>query len=234
MTEEEWLAGAVPFREALRTCCRDLDARRRRLFLCACLRQTWALLEEASRHAVEVAERYADGLAPEKERDQAWSRCLEVRFLGVGGAANQAVLLAAGPDARLSVEGITTACALAVDALVIEAERQLACGLLEAADCDDLAVRLRQAQEALFRDIVGDPFRSPRLEASWLTANDGLVPRLAEEIYDERLWADLPVLGDALEDAGCTNDDLLDHCHGPGPYTRGCWALDLVTGKGEV
>jgi hypothetical protein len=58
------------------------------------------------------------------------------------------------------------------------------------------------------------------------------VPRLAASIYDERAWQRLPILGDALEDAGCGDDALLSHLRSPGPHARGCWALDLVLGKG--
>ena len=49
--------------------------------------------------------------------------------------------------------------------------------------------------------------------------------------YDDRAFHDMPILADALEDAGCTNADLLDHCRGPGPHVRGCWAVDLLVGK---
>jgi hypothetical protein len=50
-------------------------------------------------------------------------------------------------------------------------------------------------------------------------------------IYDERAFDRLPVLADALEDAGCADADLLGHLRGPGPHVRGCWAVDLILGK---
>jgi hypothetical protein len=66
----------------------------------------------------------------------------------------------------------------------------------------------------------------------------GLVTALAQSAYDERLLpsseldpANLAVLADALEDAGCTEAAMLDHLRGPGPHVRGCWALDLLLGK---
>jgi hypothetical protein len=55
---------------------------------------------------------------------------------------------------------------------------------------------------------------------------------MAQAIYNERGFDRLPILGDALEDAGCTDRDILDHCRGPGPHVRGCWAVDLLLGKG--
>jgi hypothetical protein len=54
---------------------------------------------------------------------------------------------------------------------------------------------------------------------------------LAQAIYEDRAFDRLPVLADALEDAGCTNSDLLGHLRGPGPHARGCWVLDLLLGK---
>jgi hypothetical protein len=41
----------------------------------------------------------------------------------------------------------------------------------------------------------------------------------------------MPILADALQDAGCENADILDHCRGPGPHVRGYWVVDLVLGK---
>ena len=55
--------------------------------------------------------------------------------------------------------------------------------------------------------------------------------KLAQGIYDDRAFDRLPVLADALEEAGCTNAEILAHCREPGPHVRGCWALDLLLGK---
>ena len=66
---------------------------------------------------------------------------------------------------------------------------------------------------------------------AWLSWNGGTVAGLARSVYDERRFADLPILADALEEAGCDNAELLTHLRGPGPHVRGCWALDLLLGK---
>ena len=57
------------------------------------------------------------------------------------------------------------------------------------------------------------------------------MPAIARHIYDDRAFHDLPILADALEDAGCADAAILDHCRGPGPHVRGCWAVDLLLGK---
>jgi len=69
------------------------------------------------------------------------------------------------------------------------------------------------------------------LDPAWLAWNDGTVRRVAAAIYGQRAFARLPVLADALEEAGCNNADMVTHCRGPGPHVRGCWVLDLLLMK---
>jgi len=87
-------------------------------------------------------------------------------------------------------------------------------------------------QAGLVREVFGNPFRPVRFDPAWRHANGGVVSRVAGAIYHDRGWDDLPILADALEDAGCDEPALLEHLHGPGPHVRGCWALDLVLGAG--
>src|SRR5262249_37771659 len=84
------------------------------------------------------------------------------------------------------------------------------------------------AQCALMHDIFGNPFRPTAVDPDWLTSTVAL---LARGIYEERAFDRMPILADALQDAGCDSDDLLTHLRGSGPHVRGCWALDLVLGK---
>jgi hypothetical protein len=72
-----------------------------------------------------------------------------------------------------------------------------------------------------------EPF-CPKVDPAWLTAK---VVALAQAIYDDRAFDRLPILADALEDAGCTNQDILAHCRQPGEHVRGCWVVDLLLGK---
>jgi hypothetical protein len=89
------------------------------------------------------------------------------------------------------------------------------------------------AQAALLRDLFGPlPFRRVALAPAVLAWGDRTVLRLAEGIYQERRWADLPLLADALLDAGCDNDEVVAHLRGPGPHVRGCWVIDLLTERG--
>jgi hypothetical protein len=84
-------------------------------------------------------------------------------------------------------------------------------------------------QTLLLRDIFGNPFRPVTIDPSWLTSD---VMALARDIYDERAFDRMPILADALQDAGCTNEDVLNHCRDPKQvHVRGCWVLDLLLGK---
>ena len=84
---------------------------------------------------------------------------------------------------------------------------------------------------ATMRDIFGNLFRPVQVHTSWLVWNDGAIPKMAQSIYDYRAFDRLPLLADALEDAGCDDADILSHCRTPGEHVRGCWVVDLVLGK---
>jgi hypothetical protein len=94
------------------------------------------------------------------------------------------------------------------------------------------------AQSGLLRDVAGPPSHRISLGPALLGWDQGTLVKLAQAAYDERLPPEgtldtprLAVLADALEDAGCTHADILDHLRGPGPHVRGCWVVDVVLGK---
>ncbi|HEV3438849.1 MAG TPA: hypothetical protein VG122_15895 [Gemmata sp.] len=80
----------------------------------------------------------------------------------------------------------------------------------------------------LLKEMVGNPFRPITFNPSWLTST---VLALAKGIYQEKAFDRMPILADALQDAGCNNDDLLNHLRSDGPHVLGCWALDIILGK---
>jgi hypothetical protein len=90
----------------------------------------------------------------------------------------------------------------------------------------------RREQSLVVLDLFGNPFRPVILEGRWLAWSGGTIPALAQMIYHERAFDRLPILADALEDAGCDDADILEHLRGPGPHVRGCWVVDLLLGKG--
>jgi uncharacterized protein YjbI with pentapeptide repeats len=87
-------------------------------------------------------------------------------------------------------------------------------------------------EDHLIRDVVGNPFQPAFVvDPGWLLWKDGTVHKLAQSIYEERAFDRMPILADALEEAGCTDWAVLDHCRGEGPHIRGCFVIDAVLGK---
>lgn len=86
-------------------------------------------------------------------------------------------------------------------------------------------------QAALIRDIF-PLFHSPHMDDAWLAWNDGAVRKAARAIYDGRAFDRVPLLADALEEAGCADAAILGHCRGDGEHVRGCWVVDLALGNG--
>jgi hypothetical protein len=80
----------------------------------------------------------------------------------------------------------------------------------------------------LLLDIFGNPFKPVSFDPSWRTST---VVSIAQGMYESRDFSPMPLLADALQDTGCQNEDILNHCRGDGPHVRGCWVVDLMLGK---
>jgi hypothetical protein len=223
MTEREWLEAAESSPLIMELLTSQVSERKLRLLVSALCRRLWdRLLLEGCRQAVAVNEQFADGPP---------------------GAAGLAA-------ARGT---ISNAQRVAEKAVVIALERPMTASLvMEAAGnlCEtrtmavppenfDAAFRAEsQAQAAIIRDIFGNPFRPATIDQALLKWHDRTMPKLAQTVYDERELPGghldakrLAVLADALEEAGCSNDEILGHLRGPGPHVRGCWVVDLLLGK---
>ena len=89
----------------------------------------------------------------------------------------------------------------------------------------------KEVAVSILRCIFGNPFKPVTAPPSWLAWNGGTVLNMAKVIYAERRFNDLPILADALEEAGCTDEAVLEHCRSGGEHVRGCWVVDLLLGK---
>jgi hypothetical protein len=94
--------------------------------------------------------------------------------------------------------------------------------------CLALRDKHSRLQEKIFRDIVGNPFVRVDFDSYWRTTD---VLGLARAVYEDGAFDRLPILADALMDAGCTDEAILSHCRGRSPHARGCWVVDFVLGK---
>ena len=234
MTQHEWLIGTDPAAllvEVLGGC----SQRKLRLFVCACARQLWERFRDPrSRRAVEVGERFADDQASEDERQAAWTAALEAQADATWDATLEA------QAAAWTVRADVTEVAARVIGYVARLwARRVALGVAckglsgeavrEARAAADLVARARQCY--LLRDVFGNPFRLPAADPRWLNWHGGTVRHIARAIYQERRFDEMPVLADALDDAGCDDAIVLDHCRNGGTHVRGCHVLDLLLGK---
>jgi hypothetical protein len=210
------------------------SARKLRLFVCACCRQVWHLLDEAViRHAVDTSERYADGTTTAEELTKAWHTTFEIK--GTDGLSDKPLA-----NARFWAKDTATQTANKRDRAE-EIVRSVAWAVIWVSDLPSKIALYAEddRQTVLLRDLFGNPFRPVILSPALLTWHDGTLPQLAQAIYEER---DLPgghldndrlaMLADALEDAGCTDQDILSHCRSTGPHVRGWWVVDMLLGKG--
>jgi hypothetical protein len=196
--------------------------RKLRLFAVACCRRLHDLLwDPALGDAIRVAEACADHRRSKSERVRAWNKAERLRPRGLQRqCAQMAVASTIRPDPFMP--GYVAQSAMFALADLPEKSRTTIHRLRRGE---------RTAQVHLLRDIIGNPFRPATLDPTALTWNGGTVPKMAQVIYDDRAFDRLPILADALEEAGCTDADILAHCRSEGPHVRGCWVVDLILGK---
>jgi len=191
---------------------RDLriSKRKRRLYVCGCCRLIWdRLTDPRCRDAVLLAERFADGKATRSQLVDAERRARVVADSRTGFFQNAAwEVVAASNDWDFAIWRLFPRYGICTG------DRQLGA-----------------RATLLFRDIIGNPFRIVFVLQEWLDWNDRTAIKIAQTIYEERAFDRMPILADALEEAGCTSADILDHCRQPGEHTRGCWLVDLLLGK---
>jgi hypothetical protein len=256
MDEAEWLACTDP--EAMLRFLRGrASARKLRLFACACAGTVEHLMKhERSRQALRVARRFADGQASEGELNAARKSARDAErederlvpspsasyivnsayrlgLVAAFEAARSAADAAWVPSRHDGVDFAVRSAGEARDALFYQKVSATG-GSGETAlfyAYENERPALEQAQCLLLRDIVGNPFRPVVLEPAWLGWEGGTVVRLAQAIYEGKVFERLAYLGDALEEAGCANAEVLGHCRSEGGHVRGCWVVDALMGK---
>jgi hypothetical protein len=211
MTEQEWLK--CRYAAKMLTHLGDKKSpRKQRLFAAACCQRIAHLVNDVPLKALDVAERYADNRASLDEVHDAAAAVGTTEWHRVASGAEQRLLepfvWALWQEVGQAVQFTRKTCEH------IQRER---------------GIKTEMARQCnLIREIFGNPFRSVILQPAWGTST---VKQLAETIYGEKVFDRLPILADALEDAGCDNADILNHCRQPGEHVRGCWVVDLVLAK---
>jgi hypothetical protein len=226
--------------------------RKARLLAVAYCRRLGALLTEPLRSALDVGEMFADApgtwiaAATNAERAAAeagrgsYGRAQQAgwaetwREWALGSASTSVAVALAPRRHEWSTKEWLGTCASSV---VIAAGYAARAAARTEENANGAAVEVERATRAaetacqchLARCVAGfPPFHSARISPSWRTDT---VLALARQMYDAREFSAMPILADALQDAGCDNEDVLAHCRGPGPHVRGCWVVDFVLGK---
>jgi hypothetical protein len=189
------------------------DQRKLSLFGVACCRRHWSALLPESQAVLMEFETLLDRLSRLSSADVCQART------SLSRRANAAVGLMRSHDP--SLESLRLAAAKAVCYAVIGSAWG-AHGYFLELDPSEMPHQIH-----LLRDIFGNPFRPVSLNPAWRTET---VVSMGMAIYNNRTFSHLPIWADALEDAGCENREILQHCRHPGPHVRGCWPLDLLLG----
>jgi hypothetical protein len=194
--------------------------RKLRLFAVVCLRRIRHLFKhEDVLRSLEVAEPFAEGRATDEEL-----RTAEALAMWAGDDASwhsmQEAVAAWAAAAAADGEGIAAARGAVYEVQSVHGQDEVQCDQEKLAQCHFL------------RDIFGNPFLRPcAIDPMWLVWGNGTVRLLVDAIYDGESFDRLPILADALEEAGCQDQDILGHCRQLGPHVRGCWVVDLLLGE---
>ncbi|MDB5309893.1 MAG: hypothetical protein JWO38_4095 [Gemmataceae bacterium] len=228
MTEAEWLAATDPS-QMLEFLADRLDERGLMLFGAACCRRQWGLFTADCRQAIEAAELYADG---KSSADQLRAARNAIERVEPSESLAWWIAWLATFDSPAALEYQAK--------FPLDVPRGNMLAALKGQLCERIYIGLKglvpkpiiftelAAHAILLRDVVGNPFRPVTLSPCWLTAT---VTSLARQIYESWDFSPMPILADALQDAGCDSADVLMHCRVPGPHVRGCWVVDWVLGK---
>lgn len=232
MTEAEWLACAAPlpmlhFLRASNVNRTRAGRRKLRLFGCSCGYRVTKLMSERGRLWIDLGGKIADRSLTSEEQRQVGLPFIaplnpqideEAENWRMVRSADQSAWCTILPNIMEAASGAAHHAAMAIGIKEVPTGRS---GVEFNAE--------QREQVVLLSDVFGPfPFRSIITHASWLTAD---VHILATSIYEERAFDRLPILADALMDAGCDNEDILNHCRQPGEHVRGCWVIDLLTGR---
>lgn len=218
MTEEEWAAGVEPMNLLYHwTLSSGSDLRKLRLLAVACCQRKAKYFADARcQRVIKVAEQYADDEHCIGDLDLARQQCQLAlgEWRAKQGYRGQMVRLLTALHGTASREFYLKTILMDLERVPIDSQR----GRVEEA----------AKQAVLVREVFGNLSSPVTLDPRWQSET---VVALAGGIYTDRAFDRMPILADALEEAGCDNADILTHCRGDGPHVRECWVVDLLLGK---
>jgi hypothetical protein len=226
VSEAEWLASTDPgslchilgylqYHAGYR-----ISERKWRRFALACVRRVAQVFKDwRTPGLLDAVDQFADGIIGEQELNRLW-------MLAGDPPSQDGHDPEDCPPEQRAAAYAGTALGVAATGRLEAFEARNAAGWAQEAAEDPEAES--QAQVALLRDIFGNPFHPVKDVGAWRPES---VVGVAMAIYTDERFDDLPILGDALEEAGCSEGEVLAHCRAPGPHVRGCWPVDLLLAK---
>ena len=248
MTESDWLTGS-DFAAHVHFAAGRLSPRRQRLLAAGFCRAVGHLFDHPDLHAaLKTVEWFADGRDSAAELEKARQRC---RFLALEAYEAYARQVDASGEGRgpewarhelawmvafaattpLPLSDVATRAVNAARGVSTGVAEPVFLGASEAAVDETTRVEQSRVMAAVVREVVGNPFRPVEFLPRWRTET---AVTLARHIYDRRDYGAMPILADAIQEAGCEVEDVLNHCRDPDArHVRGCWVLDAVLSLSE-
>jgi hypothetical protein len=218
MTEAEWLASDSPT-QMLKFMKDKASERKLRLFSVALARTLWNQMNPVMRESVDAGELFADGVILCDEVSVVAKKLEQWAQDGINDSGGIRNWRKAMTPEMMSCFFLASMGHHPKTEWILMWEKNLYYRIASKTN--------RLIQPTLLREVFGNPFSPVTLNPSWLAPT---VLTLANGIYEEKAFDRMPILADALQDAGCDNEDILNHCRQPGEHVRGCWVVDLLTG----
>jgi len=234
MTKQEWRECGKPdelLKYLMKSSAHRGMTRKARLFVCACCRLVWDSLETYERKAVEIGERFADTQTTPDDLHNARDLIRLNKPAWASSDSDCVVIASASCESNSRLWDTAEQAA----ARVTQWRTRLALGPDAYQPNNDwrrYQARFRSELCDVLRCLFCNPLAPPRpLTPSLLTWNEGAVLKIAQTLYENRHFDELPILADALEEAGCTDREILVHLRKDGVHVRGCWVVDYLLNK---
>lgn len=187
--------------------------RQLRLFACACCRRFWKDLSQTNRTYLEIAEQYADGRMSRKDLGQAWT----------------ASMRKTGKASRTPDDIVGSVIELGAMMAAVMTANECYCVVASTPKPPHKLWGELHEQAAIIHDIFDNPFQKNRSALARRYSANVTVRNLAEKIYQSQEFGRLPKLAATLENVGCSDTFVIEHCRQT-EHFRGCWVLDALRG----
>jgi len=191
-----------------------------------CRRYSQFFADERDKNALQMADMFVEGLVSEQELREASRGCSDGARYMAEACLNPE--LSSGPPDNFSTSHPAIAVTQFIYSICDSAVPERSLSQHSSLEWQSIRAAEQAAIANLIREVIGNLFHPVAIDPRWLTST---VVDLARAIYDEKAFDRMPILADALMDAGCDSEEIIAHCRRSGEHVRGCWVVDLLTGR---